>query len=148
MKAPVVYIAGLLRLRGRAIDTNSWSWISDMAGMRLFRPPNVAGWDETRWMDTSSFRGRWWVVTRLMEEEHVNPDDYSDGQETTSEAIERALRFWGQPSLSSETRVALEDFCDQVADAATENWQRPYYRGLRQNALRMLIATAPEMQVS
>ena len=32
--------------------------------------------------------------------------------------------------------------------AATEDWQQSTYRALRQNALRMLIATSPDMQAS
>ena len=31
-------------------------------GQRLFMPPNVAGWDDERWLDTATFRGRWWVA--------------------------------------------------------------------------------------
>ncbi len=65
VKPPVVYIAGLLRARGRGIETDSWTWISDLAGQRLFDPPNVAGWDETRWLDTSTLRGRWIAAQRI-----------------------------------------------------------------------------------
>ena len=59
VKPPMVLIAGMLRARKRGVKKDSWSWISDLAGQRVFRPPNVSGWDETRWLDTSSFRGRW-----------------------------------------------------------------------------------------
>ena len=66
VKAPMVAIAGMLRARGRGVDTGSWTWISDMAGQRPFRPPNVSGWDEQRWLDTSSFRGRWYSVAEIL----------------------------------------------------------------------------------
>ena len=59
LKPPVVQVAGMLRARGRPVDTGAWAWISEIDGQRLFYPPNVAGWSEDRWLDTSTFRGRW-----------------------------------------------------------------------------------------
>ncbi|HWG57284.1 MAG TPA: DUF1800 domain-containing protein, partial [Gaiellaceae bacterium] len=63
VKPPVVYTAGLLRAVGRPLDTTDWSWLAPMTGQRLFLPPNVAGWDDKRWLDTGTFRGRWWIAT-------------------------------------------------------------------------------------
>ena len=60
VKPPVVYIAGLLRGLNRGVDTSAWVWLSEGAGQRLFNPPNVAGWDDSRWLDTNAFRGRWY----------------------------------------------------------------------------------------
>ena len=55
VKPPIVYIAGLLRaLRPRRSTPSRWTWISGMTGQRLFYPPNVAGWDDNRWLDTAS----------------------------------------------------------------------------------------------
>ena len=62
VKPPAVYTAGLLRGIGRGIDTTSWAWLASGTGQRLFMPPNVAGWDDERWLDTATFRGRWWVA--------------------------------------------------------------------------------------
>ena len=59
VKPPVVQAAGSLRARRHGIVSDSWLYLTQLAGQRLFRPPNVAGWDETRWLDTSTFRGRW-----------------------------------------------------------------------------------------
>ena len=56
---PVVFNAGLLRALGRGIDTTAWAWLALFTGQRLLMPPNVAGWDDTRWLDTSTMRGRW-----------------------------------------------------------------------------------------
>ena len=145
VKAPVVQIAGLLRRRKRGIDTESWSWISNMAGMMLFNPPNVSGWDETRWLDTSTFRGRWYIAHQVCREESVEVDNEYDEDETSAEALDKALRFWGQPTLSQPTRDALIEFCDGVA-AATPGWAHSEFRAQRQNALRMLIATSPDLQ--
>ncbi|HXC46223.1 MAG TPA: DUF1800 domain-containing protein, partial [Solirubrobacteraceae bacterium] len=56
---PVVYNAALLRSIGRPIDTTAWTWLSANAGQQLFYPPNVSGWDFTRWLDTSTAKARW-----------------------------------------------------------------------------------------
>jgi uncharacterized protein (DUF1800 family) len=148
VKPPVVLIAGLLRARGRGIDTEAWTWISDLAGMRLFNPPNVSGWNEERWLDTSTFRGRWFVATEILEDAYVEPSEDYDPDETPKQAIDRALAFWGKPTISNRTRAKLGDFCRAVEAAVTDDWQEGYFRSLRQNALRMLIATSPDMQAS
>ena len=67
VKSPVVYIAGLLRGLGRGIDTTAWVWLAEGAGQRLFYPPNVAGWDDSRWLDTNTFHGRWWIANTALE---------------------------------------------------------------------------------
>jgi uncharacterized protein (DUF1800 family) len=145
VKPPVVQIAGMLKARGRGIDTESWTWITDQAGMRPFDPPNVAGWDETRWLDTSTFRGRWTAANRIVRDEEIDPDEDYPATETTDEAIAQALAYWGNPTISGATRAELAGFCDRVAEAATQPWQQDSFRALRQNALRMLIATSPDL---
>ena len=32
------------------------------AGQQLFYPPDVGGWDDTRWLDTATFRARWFIA--------------------------------------------------------------------------------------
>src|SRR4051812_23159606 len=58
VKPPVVYHAGLMRTLGRTIERGDWYWLSDQMGQRLFYPPNVSGWDDSSWLDTSRWRGR------------------------------------------------------------------------------------------
>ena len=60
--------------------------------------------------------------------------------------MRKAVRFWGEPQLRAGTRKGLERYAGSVAAVATAEWQQETYRLLRQNALRMLIATSPEMQ--
>lgn len=141
----MVQIAGMLKARGRGVETESWTWISDRAGMRPFDPPNVAGWNEVRWLDTSTFRGRWTAANRLLRDEDIDPDDDYPATETPDEAIAQALAYWSNPTLSAATRAELVNFCQRVEAAATQSWQQDYFRALRQNALRMLIATSPDL---
>ena len=147
VKPPIVQIAGMLRARRRGIDTTAWSWISGEAGQRPFDPPNVAGWDEERWLDTARVSGRWSAATYNTYGREVDEDRY-DPRETAKQAVARALGFWGKPTLTKATRTELMRFSNQVERIATEEWQQRSYRALRQNALRMLIATSPDFHTS
>ena len=66
VKPPIVHTAGLLRRIGAGITTTAWAWIGQLSGQQLFYPPNVAGWDDTRWLDTATFRGRWIGVQQIL----------------------------------------------------------------------------------
>lgn len=145
VKSPIVQTAGLLRATGRAVHDESLSWAGALSGQQLFRPPNVAGWDEDRWLDTGTWHGRW-VTANLV----AKPDALGEGPyphplpESPADAVARALRHWGDPTISATTRAELERFAGEVDRAATARWQREQYPRLRQNALRMLIATSPD----
>ena len=147
VKPPIVQIAGMLRARRSGIATDSWTWIADEAGQRLFRPPNVAGWDEQRWLDTARISGRWTAAAYNTRDDEEDTDTY-DENETASEAVRKALRFWGNPSISPKTRSELQRFASRVESVATADWQQGTYRALRQNALRILIVMSPELQTS
>ncbi len=77
VKPPIVQIAGLMRGRRTGIKSEDWTWIADQAGQRLFEPPNVSGWDETRWLDTARISGRWSAGAELAEDGQANPDNDS-----------------------------------------------------------------------
>ena len=64
------------------------------------------------------------------------------------EAVARALAFWGRPSLSVETRRQLLAYAERCQSGIENEWQERPYRILRQNALRMLIATSPDYMTS
>ena len=153
VKPPVVYIAGLLRMLGRGVDTDAWSWVTGMSGQTLFLPPNVAGWDDSRWIDTATWRGRWMAANYALEGRTLTPDPEktkypSTKRESPVEAVERALKFWGGPSITRRTRAELVGFAQRAKAAANEPWEQESYAILRQNALRMLIATSPDLHTS
>jgi uncharacterized protein (DUF1800 family) len=147
VKSPVVYVAGLLRGMGRGVDTESWTWISDMMRQRLFYPPNVAGWEDDRWLDTGTWRGRWLAVTRAVRDRELDTD-VPYAAEDAPTAVQRAIDFWGAPAVSAPTRARLEAFATRCAAGANTNWKRRSYPILRQNALRVLVATSPDLQTS
>ena len=74
VKPPIVLVAGMLRAKGRGVDSTPGRG-SAMAGQHLFQPPNVAGWDESRWLDTATFRGRWWLANYALERFTKDPDE-------------------------------------------------------------------------
>jgi Protein of unknown function (DUF1800) len=150
---PVVYNAGLLRSIGRPIDTTAWAWLSANAGQQLFYPPNVSGWDYSRWLDTSTARARWEMASYVTSKTYPNPwpeegePEYS-ATENPSEALESALAYWANPSLSAESQQSIAAFARSCLKEPLAEWEQSPFRAMRQNALRMLIATSPDMQVS
>jgi hypothetical protein len=151
---PVVYNAALLRAIGRPIDTTAWAWLSAGAGQQLFYPPNVSGWDFTRWLDTSTAKARWELASYVTAKTYPNPwpgageAKYSE-TETPAEALASAFSYWADPALSSESQACIAAFAQScLTGVATAQWEQSPYRAMRQNSLRMLIATAPDMQVS
>ncbi len=148
VKPPVVYLAGLLRSLGRGIDTESWVWLSGQMGQQLFRPPNVSGWDDTRWLDTSTMKARWTTAAYALEGHNFDAwdDSYSD-QESVDEALNSALGAWSWPALRAEQQTELVGFAKRVEARIVAPWQRQPYLALRQNALRQLIAASPDMQL-
>jgi uncharacterized protein (DUF1800 family) len=148
VKPPAVYSAGLLRALGRGIDTTAWAWLSSGTGQRLFLPPNVAGWDDERWLDTATFRGRWWVANYA-----IRPYSLTDTQAASLPAepqalVDGAIAFWGSPTLRPETRSALLAFATKALGDADSKWKRTSYRFLTANALRQLVAVSPDLQTS
>jgi uncharacterized protein (DUF1800 family) len=138
VKPPVVYTAGLLRARGRGIDTARWTALDDASGQRLFVPPNVAGWDESRWLDTATFRGRWFVA--LAASSAPSGALPLGGAGDARKLVSGALAFWGSPSITAKTRTVLERWARArllhapAADVET--------------ALRQLVATSPDLQAA
>ena len=148
VKSPAVYTAGLLRRLGEPVRTTAYAWLGAMAGQQLFYPPNVAGWDDSRWLDTATWRGRWWTAQSILAAHALDPA--KGGQPSDAPAlVEGALAFWHRPPLGSRTHAALLGFAQSaLADAARTSWKKQQYPPMIQNALRHLIAVSPELQTA
>jgi uncharacterized protein (DUF1800 family) len=146
VKPPVVHAAGMLRAVGRGVDTTAWSWLCEEAGQMLFEPPNVAGWDDTRWLDTATFRARWQMAAHICNEARLDDEKKVSGK--PAELVRRAARFWAGTPLSRTTREALERYAASAMAAADQPWEREAYPVLTENALRMLIAVSPDFLTS
>ena len=154
VKPPVVYTAGLLRAMGRTITQDSWTWLCDQAGQMLFYPPNVSGWNDSTWLDTSTWRGRFDIAVYALKPPGswsgtVDPwkAEYSKTEDADT-AVARAVDFAGNPTLTSETRKALVKFASTCLPATMASWEQGPFRAMRQNALRQLVVTSPDCQTS
>jgi len=150
---PVVYNAGLLRSISRPIDTTSWAWLSSNAGQQLFYPPNVSGWEFTRWLDTSTAKARWEMASSVTSKTYVNPwpakgEPAYSATEDPAAALANAMDYWANPLLTPESQQCIAAFAQTCLQGSIPEWSERPYRAMRQNALRMLIATSPDMQVS
>ena len=147
-KSPAVYTAGLLRRIGRGIDTTAWVWLDEMAGQQLFYPPNVAGWDDTRWLDTATWRGRWWIAQYVLRPYALDPGKAAQPFDA-EKLVHGALGFWRNPALTQSTRAALLAFAQNALnDAKSASWKHKQYAVMTQNALRQLIAVSPDFQTA
>jgi uncharacterized protein (DUF1800 family) len=148
VKPPAVYTAGLLRRLGAPVKTTAYAWLGGMAGQQLFYPPNVAGWDDSRWLDTATWRGRWWTAQYVLNPLALDPGKASQPYDANA-LVEGALDFWAQPPLTDTTRSALLRFAEAaLADAGKTNWKKQQYPVMTMNALRHLIAVSPELQAA
>jgi uncharacterized protein (DUF1800 family) len=150
VKPPVVYVAGMLRALQRGIDTRIWIDRCDRAGQRLFFPPNVSGWADDLWLDTSTIHARWICAREAFRPWLLEGSALSgyDPAETAEQALDAAIAFCGNPQLSAETQAPLLAFAEDCVAGPLSARQKPIYRGMRQNALRQLILASPDLQVS
>jgi uncharacterized protein (DUF1800 family) len=135
VKPPVVYTAGLLRALGRGVAGANWARLGVGAGQRLFAPPNVAGWDDNRWLDTSTFRGRWFLAGAALQE-----SSSAGAPRTAAAVVDHAARALGVRSLTKPTR--------SVALALARDALRANPPATVEQAVRQLLALSPEVQTS
>jgi uncharacterized protein (DUF1800 family) len=136
VKPPVVLNAGLLRMRGRYIDTSVWWSLSSQAGQQLLYPPDVGGWDDTRWLDTATFRARTFISAVVQ-----GADTPTDTPTNAAQIVQRSVQFWGNPSLTSTTQSLLQAF-------AAAQLKRNAKPGDVETAVRRLIASSPDLQTA
>jgi uncharacterized protein (DUF1800 family) len=136
VKPPVVLNAGLLRTIGRPIDTSVWTALCASAGQQLFYPPDVGGWDYTRWLDTATWRARYFMAA-LVAATNAPASSPSDPQQL----LDAAVSFWGEPTLSVQTQSLLLGFAKaQLGRKAAPTDV--------ETALRRLIASSPDIQTA
>jgi hypothetical protein len=112
----------------------------------LFYPPNVAGWDDTRWLDTASFLARWNLAGRVLRPSVLKTKD--EAPLNAEKLLDRALAYWGHPRLTPPTKRALKSFAHHAITDADRKWKKDQYPPLIENALRHLIAVSPDQQTS
>jgi uncharacterized protein (DUF1800 family) len=147
VKPPAIYMAGLHRAKQRGIDTENWAQYGAQCGQRLFRPPNVAGWNDDRWLDSATWLARWQVAERVIRP--YPPIGGSARELTAADLVGRALSFWNRPRLLPATRKSLNRFAvAALRDAKGDPLKESTYPAFIEGWLRQLIAVSPEFQVS
>ena len=135
-KTPVVLNAGLLRMRGRGIDTSAWWSLGQSAGQQLFYPPDVGGWDYTRWLDTATFRARWFIAALV--QGAAQPTNSPSDPATL---VSRSIQFWGVPTITPQTTGLVTAFAK--AQLARNNAPE-----VVETAVRRLIGSSPDLQTA
>jgi uncharacterized protein (DUF1800 family) len=147
VKSPAVYTAGLLRALRRGIDTEAWTWLMRLAGQSLFYPPNVAGWDDTRWLDTATYWARWEIASHAIRKRALD----ADKDKLPFDAVKlmrQAEHLLGNPTVTGQTHAALKHFVKTAMRDADDHWKKRSYPALIENALRQLLASSPDLQTS
>ena len=99
-----------------AACSSDWAWISELAGQRLFRPPNVSGWDDARWLDTSTFRGRWIAANEIAGYDAIDDEAAYDAAEAPKAGGAAGRCSSGATRCSATTtRKGLERYAGAVA---------------------------------
>ena len=147
VKPPVVQCAGMLRAVGRGVDTPRLGVAVRGAGQYLFMPPNVSGWDDTRWLDTATFRARWQMAQYICNPARLDPDERHrsrrpGGTRRAAAAFLGARRSAGRSVPASSATPPTRSPPPTRAGSGTT------YPVLALNALRMLVATSPDYLTS
>jgi hypothetical protein len=145
VKPPIVQIAGMLRGINRYIDTDAWAWESSLVGQMPFYPPNVGGWDATRWLNTGTWLARFNLTAEMIDDSRALDPGKVKVSADPKVLTQQAIEFWGRPTVSRSTVQALDAYAQAAAvDAATATWERDQYPVLALNALRALVVASPD----
>ena len=60
--------------------------------------------------------------------------------------VNRAEALLGHPTLTGHTQATLQRFAKRAMADANADWKKRSYPPLVENALRQLLATAPDLQ--
>ena len=152
VKSPVVLIAGMLRMTGKPVDTNDWSWIAGGMGQSLFKPPSVAGWDQgTAWLSSSAMRSRMLAATWITRDGAVKVGDKgADRAWSAEQQVEAARAATGRPWTSPHTDAELLRLARRFM--TVEKLQRDgrpanHIAAVTQSALRHLLLSGPDAQL-
>ena len=100
---------------------------------------------------TLSRGARWLLARRVLQKHALNPDHTRRGEVPAEpeKLVERAVEFWGGPALSDSTHAALVAYATKVMGAAVaDDGRLKAFPPMTLNALRHLVAVAPEMQTA
>ena len=140
------------RAPARASTRERGSGCCRAAGQQLFYPPDVSGWDDTRWLDTGTRARRAGTSSRTASDRYLDGDAgrrLQRDRDRRARPWPRRAPVWGDPEPDAARRSALlTSFAAERAAPAPPAGSRARTAALRQNALRQLIAASPDLQMS
>jgi len=140
IKAPVIYVVGIMRALGQYVKDDRPLQGLEAMGQVPYFPPTVAGWEYgAAWLNTNTALARFDFAGRMVVAAEPKPADVLG--ERPEEAFARAHAACGSPWLSQATRAALIDYATKARQSSVDN------RAKRQHVLRTLILAGPDAQV-
>jgi hypothetical protein len=135
VKPPIVYTAGLMRMRDACVTTTAWVSLGASSGQQLFYPPDVSGWDDTRWLDTATYRARWQIAGLIQGAKLP-----SSSPKDAVKLLARSRAYWASPTLTPQTTNLITAFAK--AQLKTNSAEAVEF------AVRRLVATSPDLQTA
>jgi uncharacterized protein (DUF1800 family) len=144
VKAPVVYVAGLLRTTGTPITIDAYGWLLSQMGQYPFQPPSVAGWDwGPAWLSTNSLHARISFANAVLAWNGA-PLKMADGSAQLTwgpqDHLDAALVAVGHPWIADDTRQALLALATNFDDGKP----RQDKADMLQRLLRHLLVSGPD----
>lgn len=149
VKPPAVLQAATIRATTKQVNLDAWAWLGRLSGQQLFFPPNVAGWDDSRWLDTGTFNGRFMNSSYTLDKLTLSDKD-PKAKELPGDAaglVEAARLSLGTVTLSGPGRAALERYAAGQLAQADKTWKVMPYRVIAFNGLRQLMLISSDFQL-
>ena len=139
VKPPIVFVASGLRMTGRYIRSNDWSWLLDNMGQVPFYPPNVSGWKQgPAFLNTNTAHAYWQTSDYLLYRTVKDP-----GIETAQQAVATARTALSHPWVSADGLTKLTGYAQSYTDRNGPTLDQ-HGRGERQTVLRALLMAGPD----
>jgi uncharacterized protein (DUF1800 family) len=152
VKAPIVFVAGLLRANGWPVDRKAWAWLLTLMGQRPFQPPSVAGWDGgAAWCSTAAFRARFIAAHEVLRDRGglaPVPSGSVDPALDPGGHLALAKRATGEPFTTARTDHELRTLAARLlARPAGSDAARRRNAEAAQRSLRLLLIAGPDNQL-
>ncbi len=139
VKPPIVFVASGLRMTGRFITSNDWSWLLDNMGQVPFYPPNVSGWKQgPAFLNANTAHAYWQTADYLLYRTVKDP-----GAETAQQAVTTARTALAHPWVSADGLTKLTGYAQSYTDRNGPTLDQ-HGRSERQTVLRALLMAGPD----
>ena len=140
IKAPAVFVPGVMRAMGKYVTNATPRTRLQSMGQEPYFPPDVSGWEYgPAWLDSNTAIARFRMVADLAASQPIDQTDIVG--ETPQQAFDRAYAAVGKPWLSPGSDARIRDYAVRTAGGSLNQ------RTTRQRVLRALMLGGPDGQV-